>query len=57
MRFLSALNVIFRLITAWKLFDDFKNTTGHIPTECPPDGNDISNLEFVGHRFLAVVGG
>jgi hypothetical protein len=52
MRFVGALNAIFRLAAAWKLFDNLKNPAGYKPTDLWPDGNDISDLEFVGrHRF------
>jgi hypothetical protein len=52
MRFIGVLNTIFRLVVAWELFDHFKNAARHIPTR--PEANDLSNSEFVGHRFLAL---
>jgi hypothetical protein len=52
MRFVWTLDVIFRLAGTWKLFDHFENTTWHIPADCRPEDNNISDLEFVGrHRF------
>ena len=33
-RFVDALDAIFRLITAWKLFDHLENTTWYKPTNC-----------------------
>jgi hypothetical protein len=54
MRFIGVLNTIFRLVVAWELFDHFKNDARHIPTR--PEANDLSNSEFVGHRFLAFQG-
>ena len=57
MWFVGALDAIFRLVAAWKLFDNFENTTSHESTDLWPDGNNVSDLEFVGqHRFLAVPG-
>jgi hypothetical protein len=54
MRFINALDVIFRLVAAWKLFDNFENTSWHKPTDRRVDGHHISDLEFMGrHRFLA----
>jgi len=56
-RFVGALNAIFKLAAAWKLFDNFKNAAWYKPTDLWPDGNDISYLEFVGqHRLLALPG-
>jgi hypothetical protein len=53
MRFVDALDAIFRLAAAWKLFDHFVDTTWHIPVD-RLEGNDISDVEFVErHRFLA----
>jgi hypothetical protein len=57
MRFVGVPDTIFRLVGGWELFDYFKNATRHIPTDCRPEENHISNLEFVGHRFVAVMGG
>jgi membrane associated rhomboid family serine protease len=55
MPFVGALDAIFRFAGAWKLFDHFENTTWRIPTYCRPDGNNISDLKFMGrHRFLAL---
>ena len=56
MRFAGALDAIFRLAVTGKPFDHLENTTWHKPTDCRIDGNDISDLEFVGHRFVAVMG-
>ena len=57
MPFVGALDAIFRLIAAWKLFNHLENTTWHKPTNCRVDGNDISNLEFVRRiGFLAFSG-
>jgi hypothetical protein len=57
MRFVGALDTILRLAAAWKLFDHFENAAWHIPAECRPEDNNISNLEFVErHRFLAFPG-
>ena len=54
MRFISALDVIFRLAAAWKLFDNFENTPWHKPTNSRVDSNHISDLEFMPrHRLLA----
>ena len=44
MPFVGALDAIFRLIAAWKLFDHLENTTWPKPINCRVDGNDISNL-------------
>ena len=57
MRFVGVLDAIFRLAVTGKPLGDFENTIGHKPTDCRIDGNDISDLEFVGHRFLAFPGG
>ena len=57
MRLIGALDAMLGLAVARKLFDHFENTIWHKPTDCRPDGNDISDLEFVGHRFLAFPGG
>ena len=51
-----SLDAVLRLVAAWKLFDDFKNTTWRIPTDCPPDGNNIPDLEFVGQHRCSVGG-
>jgi hypothetical protein len=47
MRFINALDVIFRLVAAWKLFDNFEETPWHKPTDRRIDGHDISDLEFM----------
>jgi hypothetical protein len=59
MWFVGALDVIFRLIAAWKLFDHQKNITERLkPTDSRLDDNNVSDLEFVGrHRFIAFAGG
>jgi|GraSoiStandDraft_41_1057321.scaffolds.fasta_scaffold6204454_2 hypothetical protein len=52
-RFVDALDAIFRLDDARKLLDYFKGITWHIPAD-RPESNDISDFEFVGsHRLLA----
>jgi hypothetical protein len=57
MRFVSALDAIFRLTAARKLLDHFKEATRHIPVE-RLERNDISDFEFVErNRFLAFPGG
>ena len=38
------------------LFDDLKNTTRPKSTDCRVNGNDITDLEFVRHRFIALCG-
>jgi hypothetical protein len=55
--FVGALDAIFRLAGARELFDNFKDTTRHIPADRRLEKNYISDLEFVGHRFVAVMGG
>jgi hypothetical protein len=57
MRFVGALDAIVGLAAAWQLFDHFVDATRHIPADCRLEENDISNLEFVGHRFVAIMGG
>jgi hypothetical protein len=57
MRLVGALDAILRLIDARKSFHHFVDAAWHIPINCRPEGNDISDLEFVRHRFLASVGG
>jgi hypothetical protein len=57
MRFVGALDAIFRLAGTRKVFDHFENATGHIPTDCRREENNLSNLGFVRHRFVAVLGG
>jgi len=44
MRFIGALDAMLGLAVARKLFDHFENTIWHKPTDCRPDGNDISEL-------------
>jgi hypothetical protein len=52
MRFVGALDAIFGLAGAWKVFDHLENTTRHIPADSRFEENNLSNLEFVGrHRF------
>jgi hypothetical protein len=46
MRFINALDAIFRLVVAWKLFDNFENTPWHKPNDRRVDGHDISDLEL-----------
>jgi hypothetical protein len=48
---------IFRLVAARKLFDHFENTTRDKPTNRRVDGNDISDLEFVGQHRVARLSG
>src|SRR4051812_9283805 len=58
MRFVRALDAILTLaISVRKNLDHFKNTTWRIPTNCRPDGNNVSDVKFVGrHRLLAFPG-
>jgi hypothetical protein len=42
MRFINALDVIFRLVAAWKVFDNFEETPWHKPTDRWIDGHDFS---------------
>jgi hypothetical protein len=44
MRFVGALDSIFVLAIAWKMFDDFIDTTRHIPTESRLENNNVSNF-------------
>src|SRR5262245_60948901 len=56
MQLVRALDAIFRLIVSWKSFYYFVDTTWHIPTNCRREGNNISDLEFMGrHRLIALV--
>jgi len=57
MWFVGALDAIFRLGGARKVSNHFENTTRHIPADSWLEGNHLSNLEFVGHRFVTVMGG
>jgi hypothetical protein len=53
MRFVGTLEAIFRLAAAWKLFDHFVDTTRHISTDRSPDGDNVSDFEFMRqNRFL-----
>ena len=46
MRFVGVLYSILTLAVAWKLFDHFKNATGHKPTNCRVYGNKVSDLKL-----------
>jgi hypothetical protein len=57
MWFVGALDTIFRLVDAWELLNDFEDTARPNPTDCRLEVNNISDFEFVGHRFVAIMGG
>ena len=58
MWFVGALDTVFGLYVARKLFDYFEKATRHIPTNCRPEKHNIPDIESMGwHRFVAVVGG
>jgi hypothetical protein len=57
MRFVGALDAILGLVIAGKLFDYRENATWYKPTDRRADRNNISDFEFVWHRFLAFPGG
>ena len=50
MRFISALDAILSLVGAWELFDNLENAAWNKPTDCWVDGDNISDLEFMGHH-------
>jgi hypothetical protein len=49
-RFISVLDAILSLVGAWELFDNLENAAWNKPTDCRVDGDNISDLEFMGHH-------
>ena len=53
MRFVGTLDAIFRFAAARKLFDYCVDTARHISTDRWPDGDNVSEFEFMRqNRFL-----